>query len=89
VVKQLLLFQANVDIKNNVISDNGINYHLLNHVVVDAHVRVELDGSLDEWAGVVGGCDHGSYCLGSLCQGYALTILYNEKVCIVNCSKIL
>jgi hypothetical protein len=34
--------------------------------LLDAHVRVELDGSLDEWVGVAG-----SYCLGSICQYYA------------------
>jgi hypothetical protein len=50
-MKQLLLFQANTEIT---ILITGINYHLIcqhNHIVLDAHVGVELDGSLDEWVG--------------------------------------
>jgi hypothetical protein len=61
VVKQLLLAQANVDIDNNVNSDNWDKLPSplsAQSLVLDAHVRMELDGSPDwsvgGWVGVVG-----------------------------------
>jgi hypothetical protein len=61
VVKQLLLSQANMDIKNNVSSDNWDKLPSplsAQSLVLNAHVRVGLDGSPDwsvgGWVGVFG-----------------------------------
>jgi hypothetical protein len=78
-VMQLLLFQANAEIKNYVISDNWGLIIICSLGTITLYLMLMLEWSLmgdlmSGWVGVVGGCA-GSYYLGSMCQGDALAIL--------------